>query len=75
MNLSSEAISILLKQIDNQECSNANMWLLSVINRILLVEPNYSLKDFQKLLEEEWPDTTETYFSILEDKGEIKKAL
>lgn len=65
----------LIQQIDNkQNNADSTFWLLSAINRLLLVKPNMSLGDFRDLIDKQWPDTSSAFYSCLVDKNELKKA-
>jgi len=65
----------LIQQIDNNnDNTQAIFWLLSAINRYLLVDSKMTLSEFRTVLKEQWPDTYDAFYSSLEDKNELKKA-
>lgn len=51
---------ILIKQI-NDESSNCSWWLMSAVNRILVSDPDATLKDFFEIIKKSSPDNWQVF--------------
>lgn len=58
----------LIKQIED-ESPQSFMWLLSAMNRFLLLNPSMSLLDFKRIIDETVPDSSDSFKSIMVLKG------
>lgn len=58
----------LIKQIDS-ESPQCMMWMLSSMNRFLLLNPSMSLLEFKRIINETVPDSSDSFKSIMDMKG------
>lgn len=58
----------LIKQIED-ESPQSLMWLLSAMNRFLLLNPTMSLLEFKRIIHETAPDSSDLFKLITELKG------
>jgi hypothetical protein len=54
----------LLKQVEN-ESPESLMWIISSINRMVLVDESMSLLEFKKFIGKSCPDTYNTFKSVM----------
>jgi hypothetical protein len=62
------AAKILIKQI-NDESPQSIMWLISSINRMLIVDENISLSEFKNIVKEMCPKRFEEFKYFMNEKG------
>ena len=58
----------LIKQTE-AESPQSLMWMISAMNRFLLLNPSMSLLEFKRIVGQSAPDTYNTFTSIRNSKG------
>ena len=61
------AVGVLLRQIE-EESLQSFMWLLSTVNRCLIVDENMSLIEFKNLIKQNCPERFADFKRIMEPK-------
>lgn len=58
----------LIKQVD-EKSPESLMWIISSINRFLILNPNTTLLEFQRTIIDSAPETFNSYTEIMEEKN------